>query len=181
MGDAVVVPALLIALEEQDSFTRYALFTALQQIGRADPAAWSPMFAALHHPNVGARDAVFLAMRDSFSDVVSTAPFYGFIETIYHKGITSGCGAGAYCPGNSATREQMAVFLLKAEHGSTYVPPACTGVFLDVACPSQFADWIEQLSAEGITGGCGGGNYCPLNAVTRGQMAAFLAGTFKLP
>ena len=27
--------------------------------------------------------------------------------------------------------------------------------------PSPFAAWIEQLAAEGITGGCGGGNYCP--------------------
>jgi hypothetical protein len=35
------------------------------------------------------------------------------------------------------------------------------GLFDDVACPSTFADWIEQLAAEGITGGCGGGNYCP--------------------
>ena len=60
----------------------------------------------------------------------------------------------------------MAVFLLKAKHGSTYVPPACTGDFADVACPSPFADWIEQLAAEGITGGCGGGNYCPAESVT---------------
>ena len=36
------------------------------------------------------------------------------------------------------------------------------GVFADVPCPGTFADWIEQLAAEDITGGCGGGNYCPL-------------------
>ncbi len=29
-----------------------------------------------------------------------------------------------------------------------------------------------------MTGGCGGGNYCPLNNVTRGQMAAFLVNAF---
>ena len=58
----------------------------------------------------------------------------------------------------------MAVFLLKAKHGSTYVPPPCTGDFPDVACPSTFADWIEQLAAEGVTGGCGGGDYCPAAA-----------------
>ena len=75
----------------------------------------------------------------------------------------------------------MAVFLLKAEHGSAYAPPACTGVFADVACPSPFADWIEQLAAEGITGGCGGGNYCPDNPVGRGSMATFLVRTFDLP
>ena len=72
----------------------------------------------------------------------------------------------------------MAVFLIKAEHGSSYVPPACTGILLDVPCPSQFADWIEQLAAEMITGGCGGGNYCPNSPNNRGQMAVFLDKTF---
>ena len=75
----------------------------------------------------------------------------------------------------------MAVFLLKAKYGSSYVPPECTGVFPDVPCPSQFADWIEQLAAEQITGGCGGGDYCPLNNNTRGQMAVFIVKTFNLP
>jgi hypothetical protein len=76
----------------------------------------------------------------------------------------------------------MAVFLLKAEHGPNYLPPPCTppGVFPDVACPGQFTNWIEQLAAESITGGCGGGNYCPLNPNTRGQMAVFLVKTFGL-
>jgi len=74
----------------------------------------------------------------------------------------------------------MAGFLLKAKYGSGYVPPACTGVFPDVPCPSPFADWIEQLAAENITGGCGGGNYCPQTATTRGQMAVFIVKTFDL-
>jgi hypothetical protein len=75
----------------------------------------------------------------------------------------------------------MAVFLLKAQHGSDYVPPHCVGSFFDVPCPSPFADWIEQLSAEAITTGCGGGNYCPDSPNTRGQMAVFLVKTFALP
>ena len=75
----------------------------------------------------------------------------------------------------------MAAFLLKAKHGPNYVPPACAGTFGDVTCPSPFADWIERLASEQITGGCGGGNYCPLNNVTRGQMATFVAKTFALP
>jgi hypothetical protein len=74
----------------------------------------------------------------------------------------------------------MAPFLLKAEHGGSYTPPACVGLFSDVPCPSLFADWIEQLAAEAITGGCGGGNYCPQNPATRGQMAVFLSITFNL-
>jgi hypothetical protein len=71
----------------------------------------------------------------------------------------------------------MAVFLLKSLEGAAYVPPVCTGDFPDVPCPSTFAPWIEELAARGITGGCGGGNYCPNNTVTRKQMAPFLLKT----
>jgi cysteine-rich repeat protein len=110
----------------------------------------------------------------SFPDVPTSLPFYPFIENLFHHGITGGCAGGNYCPGNSVTRAQMAVFLLKSEHGSAYVPPPCSGTFPDVTCPSTFANFIEELSKEGITGGCGGGNFCPDNAVTRRQMAVFL-------
>ena len=116
-----------------------------------------------------------LHVGESFGDVSVTHQFYAFIENVFHNGITGGCGAGNFCPDNSVTRGQMAVFLLKSEHGSDYAPPPCSGTFPDVGCPGhQFADWIEQLSAEGITGGCGGGNDCPDNPVTRAQMAVFL-------
>jgi hypothetical protein len=115
-----------------------------------------------------------LHVGESFPDVPTSQIFYKYIENLFHNGITGGCGGGDYCPASSVTRAQMAVFLLKSEHGPRFVPPPCAGVFPDVPCPSQFADWIEQLSAEGITGGCGGGNYCPANPVTRQQMAVFL-------
>ncbi len=115
-----------------------------------------------------------------FGDVACPSTFANWIEALAAEGITGGCGGGNYCPGNPVRRDQMAVFLLKAEHGSTYVPPACSGDFPDVPCPSQFADWIEQLAAESITGGCGGGNYCPSSPNTRGQMAVFIVKTFNL-
>jgi hypothetical protein len=116
----------------------------------------------------------------TFPDVPCSSNFAPWIEAMAAEGITGGCGGGNFCPTNPVLRQQMAVFLLKAEHGSGYVPPACQGIFGDVACPSQFADWIEQLANEQITGGCGGGNYCPLNANTRGQMAVFITKTFGL-
>ncbi len=115
-----------------------------------------------------------------FGDVACPSLFADWIEQLAAEGITAGCGGGNYCPTTPVTRAQMAVFLLKAEHGPSYTPPACTGIFGDVTCPSLFADWIEQLAAEGITGGCGGGNYCPNNPNTRGQMAVFLVKTFGM-
>jgi hypothetical protein len=112
----------------------------------------------------------------SFPDVPTSNLFYKFVENLFHNGVTGGCANGNYCPTNPVTRAQMAVFLLKGEHGGAYAPPACSGtMFADVPCPTGgFVDWINQLATEGITGGCGNGNYCPGNSVTRGQMAVFL-------
>jgi hypothetical protein len=75
----------------------------------------------------------------------------------------------------------MAVFLLKTLEPPGYVPPPCTApVFGDVPCSSPFARWVNELVTRGITGGCGGGDYCPLAPVTRGQMSVFLVVTFGL-
>ncbi len=122
----------------------------------------------------GGLSAGYLA---DFTDVPQGNIFHDDVETVFRSGITAGCGAGNFCVSSAVTRAQMAVFLLKAEHGSSYVPPDCAGVFADVPCPSAFADWIEQLSAEGITAGCGGGDYCPGSPVRRDQMAVFLLKT----
>jgi hypothetical protein len=115
-----------------------------------------------------------------FADVPCPSTFANWIEEMAAEGITGGCGGGNFCPMNPVRRDQMSVFLLKGEHGSSYVPPMCTGLFLDVPCPSPFANWIEELANESITGGCGGGNYCPSSPNTRGQMAVFLTKTFHL-
>jgi hypothetical protein len=111
----------------------------------------------------------------SFGDVAPGDFGYRFVETMLHTGVTAGCWGGIYCPSDLVNRAQMAVFLLKAKHGRGYRPPPCTGLFSDVPCPGGFAvDWIEELAAEGITAGCGGGNFCPGRAVSRAEMAVFL-------
>ena len=62
-----------------------------------------------------------------FLDVPQASPFHTPVETIVRDGITSGCGGGNFCPSSSITRAQMAVFLLRAGHGSGYVPPPASG------------------------------------------------------
>jgi len=120
-----------------------------------------------------------------FVDVSASYWADNWIENLYSDGITSGCLTSplSYCPDQTVTRDQMAKFLLKAEHGASYTPPdvgASTG-FNDVSTSYWAAPWIKQLAAEGITSGCGGGNYCPGDPVTRAQMAKFLVLTFDLP
>ncbi len=117
-----------------------------------------------------------------FLDIPTNHWAAAWIEQFASDGITGGCGNGNFCPDYPVTRDQMAIFLLRAEHGKDYIPPAATGtLFGDVPDTFWAAAWIEQLAAEGITGGCGGGNYCPGTPVTRDQMAVFLQRTFSLP
>jgi len=120
-----------------------------------------------------------LHLGGSFGDVPASNGFYKSIETVFHRGVTGGCGVGNYCPGNPALRKQMAVFLLKSKYGAAYVPPAATGVFSDVPVSDPFAPWIENLYALGVTGGCSTSPlaYCPDQAVRRKQMAVFLLKT----
>jgi Right handed beta helix region/S-layer homology domain len=115
-----------------------------------------------------------------FLDVNSLHIFYTYVTTLVRNEITVGVGGGNYGVNQNTLRQQMAVFLLKSKYGICYVPPPCTvQVFPDVPCSSGFAPWINQLVAESITGGCGGGLYCPTNPVNRQQMAVFLLKTLE--
>jgi hypothetical protein len=120
----------------------------------------------------------FLTKVQTFADVPPTFWAYQYIETVYANGVTSGCATSPlrYCPGDTVTRDQMAVFLLRAKHGSSYTPPAATGIFADVPAGHWARAWIEQLYHEGVTSGCviSPLQYCPSAAVTRDQMAVFL-------
>ncbi len=141
-----------------------------------------------------AQIAVFLerAMRGSafvppaasgtvFGDIPQTYWAADWIEQLVADGITSGCGGGNYCPEVSLDRASIAVLLLRAVHGAAYTPPPATGnLFDDVPADHWAAAWIEQLVAEGITSGCGGGNYCPGALITRAQMAMLLVKSFGL-
>ena len=118
-----------------------------------------------------------------FDDVPTTHWAAAWIKQLAAENITSGCDASNFCPTRVVTRDQMAVFLLKAKYTSSYVPPAVgasTG-FSDVPTTHWAAAWIKQLAAESISTGCGSGTFCPGSSVARDQMAVFLVKTFNLP
>lgn len=93
---------------------------------------------------------------------------------MYELGITAGCGNGNYCPNDSVTRGEMAVFIIKMRYGlDTFTVPA-PAYFTDVTPASTFYSFIQRMALDGITSGCGANLYCPDGAVTRGQMAVFM-------
>jgi glucose/arabinose dehydrogenase len=145
----------------------------IQSAGAASVTVFTPI------PGGGTSGAGTLNVNPTFLDVPTSFFAYSYVQAIYNAGVTAGCAPRLYCPDASATRAQMAVFLLKADQGAGYNPPPCTGtVFADVPCQGGIFDpWIEDLASRGITGGCGGGDYCPAAPVSRAQMSVFLLKT----
>ena len=180
-----------------DSYWAWNYVERLYNAGVTDGCANSPLRYCPEGIVTRAQMAVFLlrGMHTSayappgigagtgFGDVPPSYWSASWIKQLAAEEITAGCGNGNYCPEQPVTRAQMAVFLLRAKHGAAYTPPAAgAGIgFGDVQTNHWAAAWIKQLVAEGITAGCGGGNYCPEAPVTRAQMAVFLVRTFNLP
>jgi hypothetical protein len=91
------------------------------------------------------------------------------INALFEAGITGGCAEGRFCPMAYVTRAQMALFMTRALD----LPPTSIDFFTDDNGITGEAA-INRIAAAGITGGCGGTEYCPKAKVSRGQMAAFL-------
>jgi hypothetical protein len=128
----------------------------------------------------GAQKTWTIHVGGSFADVPPSSPYYRFVETLLHRGITGGCGGDQFCPQAPTSRAAMAVFTLRALEGPTYTPPACTGpvrMFSDVPASSPFCPWVEEWARRGVTGGCSLDQFCPDAPVTREQQAVFLLRT----
>ena len=110
-----------------------------------------------------------------FADVDIDSVHRPAIETMFHSGITAGCGTQPlrFCPEMPVTRAQMASFLYRALGLGDAPRPAG---FVDVDPRGTHAAAIDALSHAGITAGCGTGplRFCPEMPVTRAQMASFL-------
>jgi hypothetical protein len=108
--------------------------------------------------------------------------FESSIQALAAAEITKGCnptqGNTQFCPDEDVTRGQMAAFLVRALD----LPADGTDRFTDDD-DSIFESSIQALAKSGITVGCNPPNndrFCPTSAVTRGQMAAFLARALDL-
>ena len=77
--------------------------------------------------------------------------------------------------GTACVQEALQVQKMRVSWVRQVSPAPAAATFNDVPTSHPFFQFVEALSKSGITGGCGGGAYCPNQPLTRGQMAVFLA------
>jgi hypothetical protein len=116
------------------------------------------------------------AIQPPFSDVSPTDSFLPAIDLLWESSITSGCQGPppGYCPNDSVTNGEMAVFVVRSVMGSdnfTYTP---TPYFTDVPANYIFFKWIQKLQDLGIGVPCAPNQYCPDTPVTRALMAVLI-------
>lgn len=133
--------------------------------------------------NTGNNKVAFLAFRpQTFLDTPPSHTFWGSIERLYADGFVAGCSSDPllFCPDDTLTRAEGAVFVVRGVHDATYDPPdPSVQVFIDVPLAAWYADWVDRLWIEGYTAGCGGSTpgvdliYCPLAGNSRAEGAVF--------
>jgi uncharacterized repeat protein (TIGR01451 family) len=109
-----------------------------------------------------------------FTDVAPTDFYYSATVAMAQKSITAGCGNNGFCPNDNVTRDEMAIFIVRAIYGNDNFTYTSAPYFTDVT-PTTFGfKWIQKLKDLGITSGCTATTYCPLDVVARDQMAIFI-------
>jgi hypothetical protein len=116
-----------------------------------------------------------------FTDVAANDPFFSYIQKLRDLGITSGCTATKFCPGDPVNRWSASVLIVRAKMaallGDNFTYPAAA-TFGDVPTTHMGFQWVQKMAELGITGGCTPPNFCPSDPVTREQMAVFITRAF---
>lgn len=122
-----------------------------------------------------------LAYVYTFTDTPPWSPLQSYVEQLFTKGTTTGCsglnanGTRLYCPDQPVTRRDMAVFIVRSLGLSPLDSPQPT--FADVPADMFGYGHVERFYEQGTTTGCDPGpprRYCPLDIVTRRDMAVFI-------
>jgi S-layer homology domain/Cysteine-rich secretory protein family len=107
---------------------------------------------------------------------LGNSTFIDDIEWLVEQGITSGCAPNRFCPRDPVERGQMASFLQRA-----FDFPGTSNDFFTDDAGSTHEIAINRTRQAQVASGCAASRFCPRNAVTRGQMASFLARALDLP
>ena len=116
----------------------------------------------------------------AFPDVAVTSTAGHAISCIAELEITHGADDGTFRPSQSVTRDQMASFIVRMlEVAGVELDPPASPPFDDVA-GNTHAEAIAALAEAGVASGYRDGTFGPRDAVTRAQMATFLARAHEL-
>lgn len=118
------------------------------------------------------KDIEMVVCRGTFSDTPCDYWAYPYVMYLNDHSITSGCGGGAFCPGDTIDRAMTAVFLTRALNLS-YTPGAVPD-FNDVPPEHWAYTFIMAAKQNGIINGYANGNYGPGDPVTRGELAVMV-------
>jgi hypothetical protein len=115
----------------------------------------------------------FAPTTPTFADVPQSRPDYAAIESIFHAGITSGCGGGNFCPDVALQRGQMATFVVKAMGIDPSTAPQ-TPLYLDVTADGGVAaefPFIQIFGQKALLDPCAPNTFCPSDPISRAQTA----------
>jgi hypothetical protein len=181
---------------------------AVENVDTEAPYEWTwdtmPYDDAPHTVTATAYDAAGNSASDThnvttdnttFEDVPRSAGYWRHVEALYRAGITSGCGVDGqgrlyFCPSNTTTRKEAAVFVVRAAGKTELNRP--TPTFSDVPSDKPWYGYVERLADSDSwydagnpclgppTQGCGSNPpypppvYCPEALVTRAMVAVYL-------
>ncbi len=155
-----------------------AALLAVGAVGPFGPGAGPAMAVDGEPDNTARYSACVGAAATTPAGFVDTADIFAedAINCLAYYKITKGTSSGAFSPGNSVSRWQMALFLVRAaEAAGLALPEARDQGFEDIGTlgPST-REAVNRLAQLGITRGTGEGRFSPYGPVSRQQMALFL-------
>jgi hypothetical protein len=140
------------------------------------PTATQPQIPGVNNSHYGTWNTYFpWGTSKEFEDVPSTSENFDFVNVMKLWGITTGCSTTPklYCPASQTSRENLAVFIIRALYGDTF---SYTQVpyFTDVPANNYAFSYIQKFRDLGFTNGCSATEYCPAAIATRQHAATFI-------
>jgi len=144
----------------------------------ADPTYWLTfdVFEARQAPGSGTPTTTLLGSAETFGAIgtyYAATPLNG--HTVDNLHCTYSVRVAFSQPDQECVGQALQVQKIQVSWTRQVSPAPATATFNDVATNHPFFRFVEALAKSGITGGCGGGNFCPDQTLRRGQMAVFLA------
>ena len=154
----------------------FAQLVGAQAASDADDTPESKIFATDSTDTVAVPGYTQLSLTPSETLVIrEQADFDGDGSGDAYYYIALGTNRGA-----SATYNDIRFSGVAVQWSRTIAPAPVSASFNDVSTSYWAFREIEALANSGITTGCGAGNFCPDDTLTRAQMAAFLARALGL-